>query len=60
MIPLPFSKAAFVAGEPIYVPSVLDEETSQKIAAEIERAMNRCERRAEELTGHAFPEEYPV
>lgn len=49
LIPAPFTRCAFVVGEPIPVPSELDEEGKQRITEQIEEAMNAVETRAEEL-----------
>jgi lysophospholipid acyltransferase (LPLAT)-like uncharacterized protein len=51
MIPAPFSKAAFVVGEPLFVASDLDAEGKERAAEELERAINACEERAEEMVG---------
>lgn len=60
MIPLPFSRCAFVVGEPIHVPASPDEETQGRLTDELERAINRCEKRAEEMLGFPYPQEYAV
>lgn len=51
LIPLPFARAAFVVGEPIYVPADLDEAGKEQAAARLEEAIDACESRAEELAG---------
>src|SRR5579872_3274799 len=53
MIPLPFARAAFVVGEPIFVPADLDDADKERAAEEVERAINACENRAEEMMGFA-------
>jgi lysophospholipid acyltransferase (LPLAT)-like uncharacterized protein len=60
MIPMPFARAAFVVGEPIFVPAELDEEGKQRAAEEVERAINACEKRAEEMLGFSYPAEWPA
>lgn len=60
MIPWPFARAAFVVGEPFYVAPDLDEAGKQRAAEELERAINRCEKRAEELLGLSYPAEWPT
>jgi lysophospholipid acyltransferase (LPLAT)-like uncharacterized protein len=51
MIPAPFSKAAFVVGEPLFVPADIDDAGKQQAAEQLERAINGCEERAEEMLG---------
>jgi lysophospholipid acyltransferase (LPLAT)-like uncharacterized protein len=51
MIPLPFSRAAFVVGEPMFVPSDADEAGKKRAAESLEAAINACEERAESLMG---------
>lgn len=51
MIPLPFARAAFVVGEPLFVAPDLDEAGKQSAAEQIEAAINACEARAESLMG---------
>jgi lysophospholipid acyltransferase (LPLAT)-like uncharacterized protein len=53
MIPLPFARAAFVVGEPVFLPPDLDEAGKERAAEEIEAAINACEARAESLMGIA-------
>ncbi len=60
MIPWPFARAAFVVGEPMFVAPDLDEAGKQRAAEELERAINRCEKRAEEMLGYAYPADYPT
>ena len=48
IVPLPFSSAAFVYGEPIYVPRDGDVEEWR---VRVERAMNELADRAEGLVG---------
>lgn len=57
MIPQPFARAYFVVGEPIRVPPNLDEAGREHWAAQVEIAINRLEREAERLAGHA---DYPA
>jgi lysophospholipid acyltransferase (LPLAT)-like uncharacterized protein len=56
MLPMPFGRAAVVVGEPLYVAADLDEEGRQRIAEEIERALNAVEARAEEIVGARPPQ----
>lgn len=60
MVPLPFARVWWVVGEPLEVPEDADEEKRQALAEQLERAMNRVERRAEELAGYPYPEDWPV
>lgn len=58
MVPAPFSRVAWVVGEPIHVGP--DDRDRPGVSEQIERALNRCEKRAEELLGFAYPEDFPV
>lgn len=59
MIPQPFARGYFLAGEPIYVPSGLDEAARQAVALQVEYALNRIEREAEARAGHLdYPAEW--
>jgi len=49
LIPLPFARAAFVVGDPIFVPPDLDEGGKERMAEALERALNAGEQRAEEI-----------
>ena len=51
MIPLPFARAAFVVGEPLFVPSDLGDDQKREVAARLEAAIDAVEARAEELAG---------
>lgn len=51
MIPMPFARAAFVVGEPIFVPEKQTEAEEAASLEQIEKAINECEARAEELMG---------
>ena len=53
MIPLPFARAAFVVGEPLFVSADLDEAGKERAAEALEQALNACEIRAEALMGFA-------
>jgi lysophospholipid acyltransferase (LPLAT)-like uncharacterized protein len=53
MIPMPFGRALFVVGEPMWVPADLDDAGKQRAADELEAAINACEQRAEALLGLA-------
>lgn len=52
MVPLPFARAWFVVGEPIYVPSTLSEVERQSLSEQLELAVNRLECEAERRCGH--------
>ena len=59
LLPLPFSRAYFLVGEPIYVPANLNEAGREAIAAQVEVAINRLEREAERRAGHTnYPAEW--
>jgi lysophospholipid acyltransferase (LPLAT)-like uncharacterized protein len=60
MVPIPFARATCVYGEPILVPADLDDAGRRRFAKEVERAINRCEKRAEELLGLTYPPEFPT
>jgi hypothetical protein len=60
MVPCPFARAAFVVGEPMYVAPDLDDAGKLRAAEALERAINRCERRAEEMLGLPYPPEWPT
>jgi lysophospholipid acyltransferase (LPLAT)-like uncharacterized protein len=60
MVPAPFARAMCVYGEPIVVPPDLDEAGRERVAGEIEIALNRCEQRAEKLLGLGYPTEFPT
>lgn len=51
MIPLPFSKTAFVFGEPIFIPRRLDEKTRSEYRNRIERELNQVTDQADEISG---------
>ena len=52
MIPKPFARAYYLVGQPIFIPPGQDEDGRLRYAAEVEFAINRLEKRAEELAGH--------
>lgn len=52
MIPLPFSRAAFVFGDPIYVPANATDEEAEAIRLEVEAAIQRVQDEADALMGH--------
>ncbi len=52
MIPIPFARASFVVGEPIYIPQDLDEAGEAAALETVARAINACEARAESLMGY--------
>jgi lysophospholipid acyltransferase (LPLAT)-like uncharacterized protein len=51
MIPFPFARAAFVIGEPIFVDPDADDAAKERVAEQLETAINVCEARAESLAG---------
>ncbi len=58
MIPMPFSRSSFVFGEPILAPANTTEEEAAEFARRVEIAINRCEKRAEEMLGFPYPVEF--
>ncbi len=52
MIPLPFARAWFIVGDPIYVPAELNDSDREEISNRLELAVNRLEREAERRCGH--------
>jgi lysophospholipid acyltransferase (LPLAT)-like uncharacterized protein len=48
-VPLPFSRGAFVAGEPIYVPREADRDACETARRAVEAALRRLQARADEL-----------
>jgi hypothetical protein len=60
LIPLPFARAVFVVGEPLYVPADADEREKARLTEELERRITNCERAAEEMLGLCYPGEHPV
>ncbi len=61
MVPLPFSRAAFVFGDPIYVPAQATEEEVESIRLQVEEAIQRVQDEADALMGHppVHPEPVP-
>jgi hypothetical protein len=57
MIPWAFSRAAFVFGAPIYVPSDADEDTVEGIRQNLEAEIHRMQARADAITGAKPPAE---
>lgn len=51
MVPLPFSRAYFLVGEPFYVPTTMSDTERDLITSQLEIAMNQMEREAELLAG---------
>ncbi|MCC6442936.1 MAG: lysophospholipid acyltransferase family protein [Armatimonadetes bacterium] len=49
LVPLPFSRSAIVAGEPVFVPGSADEEELSGIASRIESALNSLQAQAEAI-----------
>jgi lysophospholipid acyltransferase (LPLAT)-like uncharacterized protein len=55
LIPYPFSRAAIVCGEPIYVAADADEEAQARFTVILENELNKMEQRAESLVGASMP-----
>jgi len=51
LVPLPFSKNAFVWGEPVHIPRDADAETLARATSELERAINALSEEADTLVG---------
>lgn len=51
MVPVPFSKAAFVYGEPIMIPRKLDDDARKRYRVRIEKELDRVTDLSDELTG---------
>lgn len=51
MVPWPFARAAFVVGDPIFVPQDADDAAKERVAEQLEEAINKCEARAEAMLG---------
>lgn len=61
MVPMPFSRAYVVFGDPIFVPPKLSDGKRAEMSAIIERAINRVEKEAERRAGHTdYPAEWPT
>lgn len=60
MVPGLWARVWWVVGEPLVVPPELTEEDRQTIAEQLERALNRAEKRAEELAGYEYPPEWGI
>jgi lysophospholipid acyltransferase (LPLAT)-like uncharacterized protein len=58
MIPMPFGRGAFVFGEPIVAPPDMTEEQTAEFTERVEIAINRCEKRSDEMLGFQYPKEY--
>ena len=59
MIPMPFSPAVMILGEPIYVPPKLSEAERAELCTQVEHAINRLEKEAERRAGHGdYPAEW--
>src|SRR5579871_1581279 len=59
MIPQPFARAYWVAGDPIFVPPDLTAAGREAVAEQLEIAINRLEREAERLAGYPdYPAEW--
>jgi lysophospholipid acyltransferase (LPLAT)-like uncharacterized protein len=49
LIPLPFARAAFLIGEPVFVPPDADKDDFARLAEQLERAINMLEARADQI-----------
>lgn len=59
MIPMPFTRAFFIVGDPIYVPASLSDAQRAEFAVQVERAINCVEREAESRAGYPdYPAEW--
>ena len=58
MIPMPFARSTFVFGEPMTAPPNMNEEQNAEFTRQVEIAINRCEKRAEELLGFTYPPDF--
>ena len=59
MVPMPFSPAVMILGEPIYVPSKLSEAERAELCTQVEHAINRLEKEAERRAAHGdYPAEW--
>ena len=56
MIPLPFSKAVMIVGEPVVVPAGADDEEVERCRLELQDRMHAAEREAERRMGHESPQ----
>jgi lysophospholipid acyltransferase (LPLAT)-like uncharacterized protein len=59
MIPMPFGRASFVVGEPIFIAQDLDEAGEAAALNQIADAIDACEARAEMLMGYPPPAGVP-
>jgi lysophospholipid acyltransferase (LPLAT)-like uncharacterized protein len=60
MVPAPFARVVWLVGEPVEVPPDADDVLKERLAGELELAVNRLERRAEEMLGYTYPIEFPT
>lgn len=60
MVPVPFGKAVWVTGEPMFLSSDADEAGRAEFSSRLELALNACEKEAEEALGFSYPATYPV
>jgi lysophospholipid acyltransferase (LPLAT)-like uncharacterized protein len=49
LIPLPFARAAFLIGEPVFVPPDADKDDFARLAEQLERAINMLEAHADQI-----------
>jgi lysophospholipid acyltransferase (LPLAT)-like uncharacterized protein len=52
---LPFARAAFLIGEPVWVPEDADKDDFARLAEQLEHAINALESRAEAIARGAKP-----
>jgi len=52
LVPLPFSRALLIAGDPIFVPKTASEEEVEAIRLKLQEEINRLEEVAERECGH--------
>ncbi len=60
VVPLPFGRGVFVAGEPIEVPARMDEPAREALRLRLEAALNAVTAEADRLTGHAAEQPAPA
>ena len=55
LIPSPFARAAFLIGEPVWVPEDADKDDFARLAEQLENAINALQDRAEAIARGAKP-----
>lgn len=59
LVPKPFSRGYFIVGDPIHIPSGLNDAQREAWAEQVEIALNRLEKEAERRAGHLdYPAEW--